>query len=83
MSKSTGEVVKTIVCNIATYYPHHLRHGVDQYGVHKSASDGFLNRVAPPPDFPDTGLQGELDDLSNAVCGNLFGLDIILTLYCS
>jgi len=46
------------------------RSGIAPYTpVHKSASDGFLNQVAgpPPPEYTDTGLQGELDNLSTVL----------------
>ena len=63
-SKITGIAIQTKSKNRRTYH----RSGYDPYGsVHKSSSDGFLNRVAPPPDYPDIGMQNQLDDLSNAV----------------
>jgi len=47
---------------------HKYRSGADHYEpVHKSASDGFLSRVAPPPDYPDAGLQDELNHLNRAL----------------
>lgn len=48
------------------------RSGSDPYGpnLKTSASEGFLDRVAPPPpSYPDNRLQDQLDHLSNALSG--------------
>ena len=40
--------------------------------VHKSSSEGFLNRVNPASDYQDKDFQDQLDHLSNAVNDIIF-----------
>ena len=57
------------------------RSGTDPYGpVHKSSSEGFINRVNPASDYQDKDFQEQLDHLSTAVSDTTMEYNIMMNI---